>query len=151
MPPLDIAFHAALLMAAFAAGFGGRAALALVLSNVFLSGIAIMVGLFAPILWLLVDLAVILAIVVPDIVRWQRLTACHLAICALFPVAWYFYFTTNHHDPREFVMMTRATTVVATAQLVLSLPWRLAFYWAREKLWKLPTPPSAFFDERLPA
>lgn len=144
MSALDLAFFAALILAAMAAASGGRAASALVISNMALTLAAYTLG-FIWWLWVLTDLIVIGVIIVPGLLRWGGVTRKNFVICVLFPVAWRFYMSSG--SPEYFVKAAQWTSVIVTVQLLLSLPWGKTYDFLRCKILKRPPPPPECYDE----
>lgn len=146
MPLLDILFLGALFCAAFSAGFGSRAAVALVCANIATSAYGLIWD-YSPLIWLVVDVLTICAIIIPGLIRWGGVTQKNMVICALFVVSWRFYFL-DASDYEQYTQLAKITTAVATLQLLLSMPWARMYHHARVKLKHEDMPPDSYFDER---
>ncbi len=146
MPLLDLLFLVALFLAAFSAGFGSRAAIALVCANIVTSAYGLLYD-YSPVIWLVVDLLTICAIIIPGLIRWGGVTQKNMIICALFVVSWRFYFL-DHTDYEQYAKLAKITTAVATLQLLLSMPWAKMYHHDRVKLKLGDMPPDSYFDER---
>ncbi len=113
---MDAVFLAALFCGCVAALRGNRTAWALLASVAFTSGITLAGVPFHPVLWMMIDLMVILAILHP------KMTLCDLAVIALFIPAWALYALMPPWAPD-------VVTLIVVAQFLMTFP--VPILWGR--------------------
>lgn len=126
---LDAVFLGALVCGCVAALKGNRAAWALLASTAFTSGITTAGVPFHPVLWMMIDLAVVLAILHP------KMTLCDIGVIALFIPAWVIYATMPP-------WASEAVTLIVAAQFLMTFPVAQLFGWCAKPVFHEGGPPD---------